>query len=259
MVRLAALAGALWACGAWPAAAACRLALVLALDVSSSVDEMEYRLQRAGLAAALNAPDVRHAVLQGGQGHVALAAYEWSGRYRQRVLLDWRALHGPGDIDLAVAALAQGEREERMHPTAMGYGLGYAATLLERAPDCARRVIDVSGDGVNNDGFSPRLAYKHFPLDGVTVNGLVILGHDPEVEAFYRREVIRGRNAFVEVARGFQDFETAMTRKLYRELSDIMLGALPDTTSPPGQRYAQVSRYSGSDPSSSVRPGAGPR
>ena len=71
--------------------------------------------------------------------------------------------------------------------------------------------------------------------------------------------MIRGRNAFVEVARGFQDFETAMTRKLYRELSDIMLGALPDTTPPPGQRYAQVSRYSGSDPSSSVRPGAGPR
>jgi hypothetical protein len=85
-------------------------------------------------------------------------------------------------------------------------------------------VIDVSGDGVNNDGFGPRLAYRHFPLSDVTVNGLVILGHDAEVLEFYRGEVIRGRNAFVETAHGFEDFGNAMTRKLYREINDIMLG-----------------------------------
>jgi len=224
---LAALVWAVWAVWAGGAAAACRLALVLALDVSSSVDNVEYRLQRTGLAAALNAPDVRHAILQGGQGHVALAVYEWSGRYKQRILLDWLALRGPGDIDRAVAELAQGDRFERMHPTAMGYGLGYGAQMLQRGPDCARRVIDVSGDGVNNEGFGPRLAYKHFPLSGVTVNGLVILGHDADVLDFYRSQVIRGRNAFVEVASGFKDFEAAMARKLYREINDIVLGAAP--------------------------------
>ncbi|NHQ73327.1 DUF1194 domain-containing protein [Roseovarius gahaiensis] len=227
LVRLAALSGLVWAVWAGFAGAACRLALVLAVDMSSSVDDVEYRLQRTGLAVALNAPDVRHAILQGGQGYVALAAYEWSGRYKQRVLLDWLALRGPDDIDRAVAALARGDRAERMHPTAMGYGLGYGAQMLQRGPDCARRVIDVSGDGVNNEGFGPRLAYKHFPLSGVTVNGLVILGHDPEVLDFYRSQVIRGRNAFVEVATGFEDFEAAMARKLYREINDMVLGAGP--------------------------------
>ncbi len=227
LVRLAALAALVWAVCAGAAAAACRLALLLALDVSSSVDDVEYRLQRTGLAAALNAPDVRHAILQGGQGHVALAVYEWSGRYRQKVLLEWLALRSSGDIDRAVATLAQGDRAERMHPTAMGYGLGYGARIMQRGPDCTRQVIDVSGDGVNNEGFGPRLAYKHFPLSDVTVNGLVILGHDREVLNFYRGQVIRGRNAFVEVANGFEDFEAAMARKLYREINDLVLGAAP--------------------------------
>ncbi|WP_306152352.1 DUF1194 domain-containing protein [Roseovarius sp. MMSF_3281] len=215
----------LWTLAALPAGAeGCRLALVLALDVSSSVDEVEYDLQRVGLAAALDAPEVRHAILSGGAGAVALSAYEWSGRYKQKVLMDWRLLRSEADIDKAVQALTGSVRSENAFPTAMGYGIGYAARMLARAPLCNRRVIDVSGDGVNNDGFGPRLAYRHFPLGDVTVNGLVILGHDAEVLGFYRSEVIRGRNAFVETADGFEDFQSAMTRKLYREINDIMLG-----------------------------------
>ena len=232
MVRLFA---ALWilALAAAPARAqGCRLALVLALDVSSSVDEVEYDLQRVGLAAALNAPEVRHALLNGGTKAVALSAYEWSGRDKQKVLLDWTLLQEEADIDRAVDALAGSQRSESEFPTAMGYSLGYAARMLSRAPDCDRHVIDVSGDGVNNEGFGPRIAYRHFPLAGVTVNGLVILGHDDEVLGFYRNEVIRGRNAFVEIADGFKDFRNAMTRKLYREINDIMLGG----TIPPPPR-----------------------
>ena len=95
------------------------------------------------------------------------------------------------------------------------------------APDCARRVIDVSGDGINNQGFAPALAYKHFPFQGITVNGLVILGHDATVLRHYRDEVLRGPGAFLELAQGFEDFERAMGRKLFREISDIVLGALP--------------------------------
>lgn len=215
----------LWVLAALPAGAQdCRLALVLALDVSSSVDELEYDLQRLGLASALDAPEVRHAILRGGAGAVALSAYEWSGRYKQKVLLNWTLLRVEADIDRAADALAGSVRSESEFPTAMGYGIGYAARMLSRAPVCDRRVIDVSGDGVNNDGFGPRLAYRHFPLADVTVNGLVILGHDAEVLGFYREHVIRGRNAFLETANGFEDFRNAMTRKLYREINDIMLG-----------------------------------
>ncbi|WP_297772151.1 DUF1194 domain-containing protein [uncultured Roseovarius sp.] len=233
LVRLA--AALLIAVAASPAQAACRLALVLALDVSSSVDDEEYALQRVGLAAALDAPEIRHAVLQGGQGDVALAVYEWSGRFQEKRHLDWSVLRSDGDIDRAVAVLAEMERSTSDYPTALGSALGYGAQVLTQAPACDRRVIDVSGDGINNEGFAPALAYRHFPFDGVTVNGLVILGHDAEVVAHYRREVLRGPGAFLEVAQGFEDFQEAMARKLFREISDIQLGALAPSEAAPRQ------------------------
>ncbi|WP_297775710.1 DUF1194 domain-containing protein [uncultured Roseovarius sp.] len=225
LVRLA--AAVLLALMAAPAQGACRLALALALDVSSSVDEAEYALQRIGLASALDAPDIRVAILGGATGDVALAVYEWSGRFQEKLHLDWTLLRSDADITQAVAVLAGMQRSTSDYPTALGSALGYGAHLMARAPACDRQVIDVSGDGINNQGFAPTLAYKHFPFEGITVNGLVILGHDPQVMAYYRREVLRGPGAFLELAQGFEDFEVAMSRKLYREINDIMLGALP--------------------------------
>lgn len=221
MVRLALLFALLWA-GA--AQGACRLALVLALDVSASVDAREYDLQRLGLAAALDAPDVRHAILQGAPGHVALAVFEWSGRFQQKLHLDWTALHRPQDIDRAVLSLGRMTRSHDDAPTSVGQALGYGASLLQRGPDCTRRVIDLSGDGVNNHGYGPAEAYRHFPFRDVVVNGLVVQGDDPEVLSFYASEVLRGPGAFLETADGFDDFREAITRKLLREINDIMLG-----------------------------------
>jgi hypothetical protein len=235
--RAAALAAALFWAAAVPAqgAAPCRLALVLALDVSSSVDAREYALQRAGLAAALDAPEVRHAILAGGAGTVALAVYEWSGVDQQTLQLGWTRLDTAAAIDRAVAALGAMTRSNSDFPTSMGAALGYAATLLRSAPDCARRVIDVSGDGINNFRFGPREAYRHFPLAGVTVNGLVILGDDPAVRRFYQREVLHGPGAFLVRADGFAGFRAAMTRKLFREVNDTVLGrAGGPRRSPPG-------------------------
>ncbi len=206
------------------AQAQCRLALVLALDVSASVDAQEYDLQRLGLAAALDAPDVREAILRGQGGAVALSVFEWSGRFQQQMHLDWTFLTTQGDIDRAVVTLGNVTRSYEGFPTSVGQALGYAASLLRRGPECDRKVIDISGDGINNYGYGPRAAYRHFPLRDVKVNGLVILGDDPEVEAFYRREVMRGPGAFVERAAGFEGFRAAMTRKLFREINDLMLG-----------------------------------
>ncbi len=209
------------------AQAQCRLALVLALDVSASVDTAEYELQRLGLAAALDAPEIRHAILGGGPGYVALAVYEWSGFYQQKLHLDWTALRSGRDIDLASLALGTMKRSRDDFPTAVGQALAYGATLLDRAPDCTRKVIDISGDGINNFGFGPDAAYRNFPFDGVTVNGLVIIDQGSEVQAYYRDLVIRGQGSFVETANGFSDFREAMTRKLFREINDIVLGTLP--------------------------------
>ena len=225
MVRWAALCVTLALFGV-PAAQAqpCRLALVLALDVSSSVDAVEYDLQRVGLASALDAEDVRHAILRGGRGDVALSVYEWSGFNQHKLHLDWVLLRSNADIDNAVRLLAKMERSHDDFPTAVGQALGYGATLMARGPDCTRRVIDMSGDGINNYGFGPESAYRHFPFQGVTVNGLVILGHSGDVLRYYHEKVVRGPNAFVMAANGFEDFQNAMTRKLYREINDIILG-----------------------------------
>lgn len=202
-----------------PAEAGCRMALLLALDVSSSVDDAEDRVQRAGLARALMAPEVQAAMFSSPET-VALAAFEWSGRYQQEVILPWTPIADPGDLARAAAVIAGSERRHEMFPTALGYALGYAAGLFRDAPDCRQMTLDVSGDGENNEGFPPALAYAHFPLGGVTVNGLAI-GAEAGVGAYYRREVIRGPGAFVERAADFADYERAMRRKLRRELEAV--------------------------------------
>ncbi|GAA4227303.1 DUF1194 domain-containing protein [Sagittula marina] len=206
------------------AASACRLALLLALDVSSSVDDAEYALQRDGLAAALQSPDVVNAIAQ--DGPIALAIYEWSGRRQSVVVQDWVLLGGAADIAPVAARLQAQTRTYRRYPTALGYALGFGAGLMQRAPSCERQVIDVSGDGVTNDGFGPVHAYRHFPFNDVTVNGLVVLGADPAVLEHFEFEVMRGPGAFVEIASDYTDFEAAMERKLYREIRDRIVGGL---------------------------------
>jgi hypothetical protein len=215
----------------WPASAdaGCRLALLLALDVSSSVDQYEDKLQRQGLSAALVAPSVQDAFL-GLADSVALGVFEWSGRYNQEILLNWTLIDSPDTLKAAAAQISLSRRSHNEFPTALGHALGYASGMFERAPDCAMQTLDVSGDGVNNDGFGPRQAYREFAYDGVIVNGLVINAADFEAEtqliSFYQNEVLHGQGAFLEIAQGFEDFERAMRRKLERELAVPVFGAL---------------------------------
>ena len=212
---------------------ACRLALVLAMDVSSSVDTNEDRLQRNGLAAALIAPEVQAAFFAS-PDPVALQIFEWSGQRNQTDLLDWTLITSPADLLYAANLLANGARSVSDMPTAMGYALGYASIKLQQAPACLFQTIDMAGDGTNNDGFGPINAYAAFPFEGVTVNGLAIAGSDASVLRYYETEVIRGPTAFVEVANGFEDFEDAMRRKLVRELSAQIIGRTQETEGPRG-------------------------
>lgn len=213
-----------------PAAASdCRLALVLAIDVSSSVDDKEDALQRAGLAAALIAPEVQRAFFSAPQP-VALAVYEWSGRYNQQLLLDWQLISSPEHLLNVATTIGRSKRVHDDFPTSMGYALGFGAGVLSRGPNCLFRTIDMAGDGENNDGFGPSRAYIEFPFQGVTVNGLVVNAGDFEAEVdlidYYATQVLHGPGAFLEVAQGFDDYERAMRRKLERELTVISIGAL---------------------------------
>ncbi len=230
MIWRAGLCAAFVAAPGVVSAASCRLALLLALDVSSSVDPAEDRLQRGGVVAALTAPEVQAAFFAV-DAPVALAVYEWSGRYQQDLLLDWTVIDSRAALLRAAETVAATERGHSDYPTAMGYALGHGARLFERAPVCDRRVLDMAGDGQNNEGFGPQEAYGAFPFDEITVNGLVVNAADFEGElgliAFYRAEVLHGRGAFLEIANGFADYERAMRRKLEREVMPAVIGALP--------------------------------
>ena len=157
--------------------AECRLALVLALDVSSSVDAQEDTLQRGGVVAALTSPEVVAAFFATDEP-VALAVYEWSGRYNQEVVLDWTMIDSQAALVQAAETVAQSKRSHNDFPTAMGYALGFGAGMLARAPACLRHTLDMAGDGQNNEGFGPEEAYRAFPFQGVTVNGLVVNAAD---------------------------------------------------------------------------------
>ncbi len=218
-------------------AQACRLALVLAMDVSASVDAAEDQLQRGGLAAALLAPDVQAAFFAS-PDPVALLVFEWSGRYNQQDLTPWTMIETPADLFGVSETIATSKRSHNDFPTAMGHALGHAAIRLQEGPDCLFKTVDVAGDGQNNDGFGPDEAYAAFPFDDVVVNGLVINAGEYEAEIhlipFYRDQVIRGPGSFLEVANGFEDYENAMERKLIRELSAQIMGQLAPDKTPPG-------------------------
>jgi len=201
------------------------------MDVSNSVEADEDALQRGGLANALLAPRVQDAFFAS-DDPVALAVFEWSGRHHQRMMQDWVLIDRPETLQRVANTIATTPRFYYEFPTAIGYALGYSAGLLETAPICDARTIDVSGDGVNNDGFEPSDAYGAFDLEGVTVNGLVIeVPEDAALRAgqigladYYTRHVIQGPAAFIEIANGFDDFARAMEIKLIRELGVLMIG-----------------------------------
>jgi hypothetical protein len=220
-VRVALVRGCLLALGlALPGAAgaACRLALVLALDVSSSVDASEDRLQREGLAKALLAPEVVRAFLAGDP--VALYVFEWSGRSVQVPLLpSWMVVRSEEDLERIAGTVAASLRSRDDSSTAVGAALRFAAGALEAGPDCGARTIDVSGDGIGNDGVRPRAVYWTFPPD-VTVNALVIGGErmDSPLVTWFASEVVRGPESFWMHLSGYAGYGEAMRRKLLREL-----------------------------------------
>ncbi|MEM8789391.1 MAG: DUF1194 domain-containing protein [Pseudomonadota bacterium] len=210
------------------AAAECRLALSMALDVSSSVDTGEYRLQSEGVARALENPEVRAALFQVPGAHVALQVFEWSGVQDQSIVLDWTPLRTAADVDRAVQTIRAHRRSFRNSATGLGRALRFAQAQIARAPDCAFRKIDISSDGQSNVGIPPQQLYAQTDFGDITVNGLAILSDETALDRYYRYFVIRGAGAFVEVAADFNAYPAAIRRKLIRELGVPQLGATPN-------------------------------
>lgn len=216
---------------ATPSGADCRLALALAVDVSRSIDAQDYVIQTDGLAGALSDKEVRAAIF-GPEGDVALAIYYWSGRGYQDLVQDWVILDSPEALDAAIWEVRRTPRPAAPLATALGDALSYGLDLMGDAPDCDRRVIDVAGDGRNNDGISVARTYEREDFSGIVVNGLAVGEHEADIVAYYQDEVIRGPGAFVELAPRQSDYPQALRRKLLRELQGPMIGGLAGRASP---------------------------
>ncbi len=223
-----------------PAGAACRLALALALDVSGSVDEQEYVLQMNGIATALADGDVQAALFAIPEVPVTLAIYEWSSSSYQRMIVNWRPLFDPSDIDDIRAILLSWRRAPAPEATGLGAALEFGTKLMNGAPACWDQTLDVSADGKNNDWPVPTRLREEGRLGTMNVNALVVakdfkstMDMTPdgvaELTAYFQARIIYGPGAFVEVAQGYEDYATAMSRKLLRELSTLPLGQLPVT------------------------------
>jgi len=206
--------------------------LVLAVDVSRSVDEDEARLQREGYRNAVSDPAVVEAIRGGMTGAIGLAYVEWAGAEYQRLVLPWARIAGAGDAQSWSERLAEAPRAS-LSWTSISGALDFSLKILNDAPfEATRRVIDVSGDGVNNSGGPVELARDRVVAEGITINGLPIVNDRPTfgrmppvpLDEYYRENVIGGPGAFVVVAEDFQSFGNAVKRKLIREIA-----ALPRT------------------------------
>jgi hypothetical protein len=208
------------------------LLLVLAADVSRSVDQRKFQLQREGYAAAIADRKVLDAVTSGRHRRIAVCYVEWSGVNSQQLVIDWTLIDGPDTARKFGDQLLELPRSfaER---TSISGGIDFAMTVLARAPyQTVRRTIDVSGDGTNNSGRDVTLARDEALAAGVTINGLVILSDRPMawnpehtnppggLPNYFRTNVIGGPGAFVIVAENFESFGQAIVRKLIAEIAE---------------------------------------
>ena len=196
---------------------ACDTALILTIDVSNSIDTVEYHLQTDGMADAVLDAEVSEALIQ---GQVAVAVIQWSGVDRQELSIPWRQLRTVGDVqDFAVVARTM-PRAFVQSDTAPGDAILFALDQFADAPECDRQVIDISGDGPPNAGSDTRLASREAERRGVTINGIAIESLGVAITNFFSRSLIT-RDGFVITARRHRDYPRAIREKILREVSRI--------------------------------------
>lgn len=198
---------------------ACELALVIALDVSRSVDKYEYVLMRDGIGEALLDDEVVN-LIRWMPGGLMITATQWGGAGQQRQAIGWNHLTDRASIEAFVAQLTAIDRGFWMADTSVSEALLHAeAMFAQPGVSCRRRVIDVSGDGISNAGPEVLPISLAVGRKGVTVNGLVVAGAKPDPVAYFLTHVIRGSQSFVEITNSYADYPRAMKRKLLRELA----------------------------------------
>ena len=244
------LAAVLWAAAlplgpstAWAADIPVDLELILAVDVSRSMDVDEQKLQRDGYVAALTHPEIIAAITQGRRGRIALSYIEWAGPGTQYKVVDWRVIDGPDSAGAFAAKLAQAPIQQ-FRGTSIANGLVFVAPQFDNNGfEAARRVIDVSGDGPNNMGMPIELARDTVVGAGITINGLPIMikraagfASIPNLDVYYEDCVIGGFGAFLVVVRSADQFAEAIRRKLVLEIAGNEPKVIPAAATASGTR-----------------------
>jgi Protein of unknown function (DUF1194) len=244
------------------------LALALAIDISGSIDPDEAHLQRQGYVDAFRDPVIVKAILGGPTGRIAVAYYEWSDSWMQKLLIDWTLL----DSEAAIAAFAQRLADAPIsiaRRTSISGAIRYAIPLFGRSPyEPTRKVLDISGDGSNNDGGMVTDMRHEALKERISINGLPIMNDRPnpfgfpnetDLDDYYLHCVTGGPHSFVEVARSFEDFPRAVRKKLLQEVADISPEITPRVLKP-GVQLAQSGRREAAeaDYTKFIRPGYEP-
>ena len=232
------LAGALLACGAASAAeddVAVDLALVLAVDVSLSIDEKEAAIQRNGYVQALKDKRVTDAIRSGPIGRIAVTYVEWSSVYHQVQLAPWTVISDAKSA-IAFADLVGKVPVKPGSTTSISGGIDFAVKLLSKnGYDASRRVIDISGDGYSDYGRPVKDARDDAVKEGITVNGLAMMFERPQwkqevpedLDRYYNEQVIGGPGAFFITVRTPNDFSQSLLHKLVLEIADLKLKGEP--------------------------------
>ncbi len=202
--------------------------LVLAVDVSRSVDQEEQEMQFRGYAAAFRDQRLIEGISGGPLGQIAVTMFTWSDWHIQEHLVPWMKIDGPDTAERVAQAIDAAPRRTWLYTSISG-AIDFASGLFGRGYEGTRRVVDISGDGVNNSGRPLADARSEALAKGIVLNGLAVLDKTPQpwaaglppLDDYYRTEVIGGPGAFLMVAEGFDAFETAVKRKIIREIAAV--------------------------------------
>lgn len=195
------------------------LELVIGIDTSASVDAREFALQVKGLAQAFASAEVIAAVESLGSAGMAVTLVQWSSPEHSALVVPFQVVHDARTSKAFGFLVGLTQRRDISGSTALAFAIGFSTRLLNNnSYNGERRVIDISGDGRNNEPPEVETVRDQAIAEGITINGLAILSDDPRLDIYYRSNVIGGKDAFVEVAQDYDSFALAIKQKLAREI-----------------------------------------
>jgi hypothetical protein len=208
------------------------LNLVLAVDASGSVDDSRFELQKQGYAKAFLNPRVLQAIRNGNEQAIAVSMVQWTGPTLHVIAVPWMVVRDQRSAELLAAAIERAPRQIFGGGTSLSGAVDFSVLMLKASPYMpTRQVIDISGDGSNNIGRPPQQARDEAVKMGIRINGLPILTVEPDLDLYYKQNVIGGPGAFVIAAKSYDEFAAAILRKLVAEISQ-------DQTQPLMRKFA---------------------